>query len=199
MALLVAIASESETCDAEIFRFLVQSILGQPVSRWVTDMRFDGCRAVLKLSGLFLTRAAEAGITHAVVAIDNDGGSKRRPEHADDHDRDVHVADEKDGCRECHLSARIPASWEDEPRRHCVAVPVQALETWILVARGDLANDAEKQYDRWGLKRRMWGRSKPPAAECRQIALDILSKPGAIDRLRTRPSFQRFERRLLAW
>ncbi|HSN97832.1 MAG TPA: hypothetical protein VLS89_06020, partial [Candidatus Nanopelagicales bacterium] len=134
--LTVAIATEYDDYDGEVYRVLLERYLGQPVARWQTAMRFNGDRSVRKLAAPYLVTAAAAGVRHALFAIDNDGGSKRRPEHDEGHDQAAQAADEREGCRVCWLSQALPASWTESGARRCVVVPVQTLETWLLCLRG---------------------------------------------------------------
>src|SRR5690349_17010072 len=133
MTLTVAIASECDPFDGEIYRHVTEALLGRPVQKWIGTSKFDGCRAVAKLAPAFLAAAAKAGVRHALLAVDNDGGGRRRPEHAD---TDVPVAfdiDDDQTCRECWLLQAVPSDWPTLGGQTCVVAPVQAIETWLLV------------------------------------------------------------------
>lgn len=204
--LTVAIASENDLFDGEIYRSLLEQILGRPVIRWRTEMRFDGHRAIYKLSDPFLDRAHQTGIKHALVAVDNDGGLKRRPEHdpascpvSKDPSIVIDIDDDVT-CRYCWLSSAIPTSWTKRGGLLCLAVPVQTIETWLLHLRGDaLEPSPERVFDRPNLKKRFFGRPLPPAAERLAAALAQVQRSDALDRLRERRSFALFESQLSAW
>jgi hypothetical protein len=197
--LTVAIATEYDQYDGEVYRALLERLLGVEIGRWQTDMRFNGDRSVRKLAEPYLLAAARHGVRHALFAIDNDGGARRRPEHEDHHSIDP-ALDDDDCCRVCWLSASIPPSWQQEGRMLCVVVPVQALETWLLFLRGDLSEPTPEQcYDRGVLKRRFFGRPLPPVETRTALALAQVQQPGAIERLRQRRSFRLMEELLRTW
>lgn len=193
--LTVAIAAEAEY-DREIFRHLISLALGVPVATWASNLSFTGCNGVIAITPLFLTQASRAGIHHALLAIDNDGGSTRRLEHEDSHV--PHGADPADGCRECVLLDAIPNTWASKT---CIAVPTQTIETWLLSIRGVsfVAPTPEQYYNRPALKRQFFGKGALPIAQKILLATQELNKPTALSILRQRPSFQRFEARLVGW
>jgi len=129
MTLAVAIASEHDAFDGEVYRRLLERLLARPVTRWSGSFVFNGCKSVAKLCPAFLEAASAAGIRHALLAIDNDGGARRRPEHDDTHVPPAFDVDDDETCRECWLHQAVPSSWTADSRRHCVAVPVQVIET----------------------------------------------------------------------
>lgn len=198
----VAIVAESLEYDGELYRALLQRLLDAPITRWNgrPDWRFDGCRAVLKLAETYLRSAADDGVRHALLAIDNDGTSRSHLAHRDDHVASQQAADE-DGCRHCHLASAVPSWWSEDGRLHCIVVPVQAIETWLLHLRGDAFPEAspEHAYHRPTLKKRFFGRPTPPIERRLALALDEIARPDALDRLRDRPSFRLFESQLAAW
>ena len=105
-----------------------------------------------------------------------------------------------DSCRECWLQAAVPATWTARGGKTCVVVPVQTIETWLLVLRGmEFSGEPEKTYDRRALVKRFFGSPKPPVATRVSLAPSELRRPDALDILRARPSFQRFEARLTVW
>jgi hypothetical protein len=202
--LTVAIASENDALDAEVYRQLLARLLGTDVQRWKTDITFQGggFRHVYNLVPTFLEFAAKNGVTRALIAIDNDGGSQRCPEHGPTHVAAQHGAGEED-CRVCWLGQRVPETWKAEPSTHraCIIVPVQTLETWLLCLNGHDFGDRrpEQTYDRPALKKKFYGRPIPPSRRCTELALEQLGRPDALDILRQRPSFQHFEQQLRSW
>ena len=200
--MLVAIAAENDDYDVTVYQALLRLVLGPEVEAWRGhDMRFGGVGSVIKLGRPFLQRASAHGIVHALLAIDNDGGLRRHPEHSADHSPLLQAAD-SDGCRWCRLAQEVPAGWNVGANKHCIAVPVQTIETWLLVARGDeFANPVpEMNFARAVLKKKLLGQGvKPPSAERVRIGLGALTLEGAIGRLRQRPSFQLLEAQLADW
>lgn len=202
--LTVAIASENDALDAEVYRLLLARLLDTEVQRWKTDITFQsgGFRRVYNLVPTFLEFAAKNGVTRALIAIDNDGGSQRCPEHEPTHVAAQHGAGEED-CRVCWLGQRVPDAWKAEPSIHraCIIVPVQTLETWLLSLNGhDFGGKRPEQtYDRSSLKKKFYGRPIPPSRRCTELALEQLRRPDALDILRQRPSFQHFEQQLRSW
>src|SRR5665213_344137 len=108
MALTVAIGSENDDVDAEVYRILLGRLLGQEVNRYATARSFSGWKSVRDLAAPYLADAWRNGARHALFAIDNDGGAKRAPEHDDTHDVRAQ-ADDKNGCRTCWLAQALPA------------------------------------------------------------------------------------------
>jgi hypothetical protein len=203
MNLKVAIAAEYDDYDAEVFRFLLERLLGMHIERWKTEIRFNGNRSVRKLAPEYLRRAAAEGVRHALFAIDNDGGARRRPEHQADHNQDEEAMrgkEGRDGCRFCWLSAALLPSSVGSGCRQCVVVPVQALETWLLFLRGDpLEPSPEQVYDRSNLKKQFFGLPKPHCDRRTEMAQAQLGTSDALQRLRERPSFHLFEQQLAEW
>jgi hypothetical protein len=200
--LTVAIASENDAMDAEVYRYLLERLLGTEVTRWKTDITFDrgGLRRVHCLTPAFLETAARYGVTRALIAIDNDGGTQKGPEHVAGHLPLQDGADEK-SCRVCWLSQRVPESWRSNSHRACIVIPVQTLETWLLVLKGhDFdGKPPEKIFDRSNLKKKFYGRPLPASRRCTELALEQLRRPDALDVLRQRPSFQHFADQLRSW
>ncbi len=198
----VAIASENGAFDAELYRYLAERVLEIEVTTWrpVHPIRFNGWRHVVNLAPAYLRLAEQAQIQHAILGIDNDGGSRRGPEHEPEHDVQQQAADEN-GCRVCRLLDVIPAQWNTGDLRRCVVVPVQAMETWLLAVKGHPFNapTPEQYYNRRAMKKQFFGRAGLPVTVRTQMALAELQKPESLEILRQRKSFQHFEDQLLAW
>ena len=199
-ALRVAIAAENDDYDGAILRRLLELALGEAVDPWASEMRFSGLWSVATQADPFLHSARAGGVKHALFAVDNDGGARRRPEHSPGHDAAQQAAD-PDGCRWCWLDRHVPAWWREGGRLQCVVVPVQTIETWLLHLRGDVlpAPSPEQFYSRQVLKRALFGRAKPPLARRVELALELLARPDALERLRGRPSFRLVEVQLQGW
>ena len=103
----------------------------------------------------------------------------------------------------CWLNQRIPEAWKGEQSSHraCIIVPVQTLETWLLILKGHdfEGKRPEQTYDRLSLKKKFYGRPIPPSRRCTELALEQLRRPDALDILRERHSFQHFEQQLRSW
>jgi hypothetical protein len=197
----VALASEWDAYDGEIYAHLVGLITGQTITKWTGGITFNGCRSVAKLAGLFLTNAERAGVQHAILAVDNDGGANGPPQHEAGHVPPPFVLDDDGVCRECWLSQCVPATWTAGGGKHCIVVPVQAIETWLLAVRGVTVNapSPEAYYNRRAMKATFFGKPTPPQATRIQLAITELQKTGAMQILEARPSFVRFRDQLAAW
>ena len=201
MSLVVAIAAESDAYDSQIYKRLLGMVLDTDVTSWTGGMIFNGNRAVAKLAPVFLSAASNAGIRHALLAVDNDGGGHRRQEHR--HTCIVSTFDINDdvGCRECWLEAAAPPRWRASGGQLSVAVPVQTLETWLLALRGTVLNSPtpEQYYNRSALKSAFFGRPKPDLEGRIALARDLLDQPTALQTLEQRSSFRRFRDQVIRW
>jgi len=207
MAVSALVATENGRFDASLYCTLAARVTGLALEPWDKSGRFDHGRPFLiRNLPSFMIQAAKAGVRHAIVAVDNDGGSKRRIEHAGDHDAAPDVSDWKSCCSECLLRHRAPPEWRDAGGAACIVVPVQALETWLLAVRGwDFdGKRPEDFYSRVMLKRRyrelVYGINEEPEEAFRiEKALDVIASDAALERLRERPSFRRFEAQARRW
>jgi len=197
----VAIGGESKQYDPEVYRFLLGRVLRTDIERWESDIVFlPGWKGLLKILPTYLDRAASAGVRHALVAIDNDGGADGPAEHEMNHQASLEAAKDR-GCRTCLLLDTLPPDWREGQRYRCTVVPVQTLETWLLCVRGDKlkAPTPEQFYYRWYLKKLFFGSPIPEEAERARLAIDQLGKPDALDILRQRRSYRYFEMQLCGW
>ncbi|HVG63714.1 MAG TPA: hypothetical protein VNA24_34435 [Hyalangium sp.] len=173
----LAFCVEDDT-DEDVFRVLLSRI-------WKTEIiphkvqyriRRGGWASALELAPRVAREAHRGGLDGAVFAIDNDGA---HPTHSPAHKEVVK------GCRFCelHAAAQInePLSW---PRpglpalRYFFAVPVQSLETWLLLGRGhDFKGDSEvlgrDPAGRAKLKRLLYGMEHPDRDTMRKAALPL--------------------------
>ena len=200
--LCVAIACESDDHDAVVYRRLLELLLGRPIERWRDErtFRFYGHKHTLKLLKPYLADAMSDGVQHALIALDNDGGSKKNPEHTVAHHSEEQAAQEV-GCRFCKAVESVPRLWTAGGNLTAVGVPVQALETWLLCVRQYEFGTAtpERQYDRRHLKRALYGSPLPPAAERASLGVELLGRDDAVAVLRSRLSFRLLESQLAAW
>lgn len=148
--LVVVIGTEFDDYDGEIYRVLLEMAL--------------------------LDRAAADGVQHALFAIDNDGGSVKRPAHSLDHVSSAQAAEENDGCRYCWLREAIPSAWRAAGGLQCLVVPIQTLETWLLAVDGYAfsAPTPEQLYHRAALKKAYFGKPLPSVSD----RLDRAKAPG---------------------
>ncbi len=201
----VAIATENSQTDGAIYAGLLETLLGRRVDRFVAgSAEFSGWKSVYRLVAPYLQMALQAGVRHALLAIDNDGGARRHPEHLQSHVPPVGASIQElinsHGCRVCSLSAAVPEFWSKPDCLYCVAVPVQALETWILHVQGHPFSSPtpEQTYDRRSLKSLCYGKHAPHRVRV-EFARRVLCRGDALPKLRQRPSFQRFETAVRAW
>lgn len=125
---------ESDT-DRDIVRAIIERTLGRAIDvGLVLSRRLGGIDKALELAPIVARSAYTRGLDGAVFIIDNDGN----PRHAADHDVTPHPR-----CRLCQLrkaaAVQDPASWPRPglaPLVFLFAVPVQAIETWLLLMIG---------------------------------------------------------------
>lgn len=192
----LAFCVEDDT-DEEVFRVLLSRILGTEVVSSETPYRFarGGWSNALRLAPIIARDAYQKGLDGALFAIDNDGVA---PTHSVAH------KDPAKNCRLCelHSAARIhePLSWprQDLPKlRYLFAVPVQTLETWLLLARGhDFKGESETlgrdQPGRAKLKRLLYGMEHPDRDTMRGAALPIAESLDIGALAQVSPSFADF-------
>jgi hypothetical protein len=162
--------------DEEVFRVLLSRVWKTDVV--AEDLRFrrGGWANALQLAPILAKVAHQRGLDGALFAIDNDGAT---PTHQPSHQEPT------PGCRLCELraAARIqkPLAWPRPglpPLRYVFAVPVQTLETWLLLARGhDFKGQAESlghdPNGRKKLKKWLYGDETPDRETMRRAALPI--------------------------
>jgi hypothetical protein len=192
----LAFCVEDDT-DEEVFRVLLSRVWKTEVVPDDQPYRFPrgGWAKALQLAPIIAKAAHRRGLDGAVFAIDNDGAV---PTHLPSHQ------DAVPGCRLCELrtAARIqePLSWprpELPPLRYVFAVPVQTLETWLLLARGhDFKGQAESlgsdPSGRAKLKRLLYGMELPDRATMRRAALPIIESFDLDALAKVSPSFKAF-------
>ncbi|WP_224368677.1 hypothetical protein [Hyalangium versicolor] len=192
----LAFCVEDDT-DEEVFRVLVSRALGTEVVPSETQYRFarGGWANALRLAPIIAKDAYHKGLDGALFAIDNDGAA---PTHSVSH------KGLNQGCRLCELraAARIhePLSWSRQglpALRYLFAVPVQALETWLLLARGhDFKGENETlgrdPSGRAKLKRLLYGVEHPDRDTMRSATLPIAESLQVDALARLSPSFADF-------
>ena len=191
-----AFCVEDDT-DEAVFRVLLSRAFKTEIvpDEQTYSLRRGGWTQALQLAPRVAKAAYQRGLDGALFAIDNDGAS---PTHTSSHQ------EETPGCRLCELRAAAkvhePLSW---PRsglpalRYLFAVPVQALETWLLLANGhDFKGQAETlgkdQPGRAKLKQLLYGMTLPDRDTMRTIALPIAEKLDLDALAKQSPSFESF-------
>jgi hypothetical protein len=132
----LAFCSEDRS-DDEILRALAQRILGEAVEALPTNLvmrRSGGWQEALRLAPAIARAVFRTEAHGAVFVIDNDGAPSHEPSHGQA---------PTGGCRLCALreSAAVHevSNWPRpllSPLQFVFAVPVQVLETWLLLGAG---------------------------------------------------------------
>jgi hypothetical protein len=186
-----------DATDEDVFRVLLSRILGAEVVPDVTQYRFKrgGWTQALQLAPIIAKAAHHKGLDGALFAIDNDGAA---PTHLLTH-KDV-----TPGCRFCELRAAAkvqePLSWPRPglpPLRYVFAVPVQALETWLLLAngydfKGEIETLGRDATGRAKLKKLLYGMEHPDRETMSKAALPIAESLDVAALEKTSPSFAAF-------
>jgi hypothetical protein len=192
----LAFCVEDDT-DEDVFRVLLSRLLATEVVPSETQYRIPrgGWAPALRLAPIIAKDAYNKGLDGALFAIDNDGAT---PTHSGAH------REPAKGCRLCELRAAAqvsePLSW---PRhglpalRYLFAVPVQALETWLLLARGhDFKGESETlgrdPSGRAKLKHLLYGMEHPDRDTMRSAALPIAEALDVGALAKVSPSFADF-------
>lgn len=194
--MICAFACENPVFDASVYARLVALEIAGPVDPWTHDVVFTGWQSIKSQLPYFLRLAMDAGVRHAVVAVDNDGGARRRPGHEASHDASTQ-ANDPDGCRVCAMTTWVPPDWTGDA---VLAVPVQTIETWLLVLKDPAfeAGRPETRYHKRVLKRDLFGETSSPASRS-ELAFELLSRGDARDLLLRRPSYRHFAEQLGRW
>lgn len=151
----LAFCSEDRS-DDEVLRAIAQRILEEPVEALPTNLvmrRSGGWQEALRIAPAIAKAVFRTEAHGAVFVIDNDGAPPHEPGHAQ--------APEPE-CRLCALRASAQvhevSQWPRPalpPLQFIFAVPVQVLETWLLLgARRFPANKAADQFGTSGTERR---------------------------------------------
>ncbi|HVE83300.1 MAG TPA: hypothetical protein VND93_10655 [Myxococcales bacterium] len=172
----VAFCVEDES-DERVACALLSKISGTTIELDTFQFSRGGWTNALNIAPAVAWHAYRAGLAGAIFMIDNDGVE---PEHSDQHDSAPH-----DRCRLCMLRAaaetRKPGSQsrlELPPLWFLFAVPVQTLEAWLLLARGERVDRVrhlgKSGSERRALKRLLYGTDTPHRALMLKIALPIV-------------------------
>jgi hypothetical protein len=199
--------------DDQIVLFLLEMMTGRRLEVVTTHLRRrGGIGEVRKKLPLMLSAIRRSGVQASAVftvVIDND----RSVEHAS------HPGgDRAHGCRHCDVLATVrqlfPDGW---PIPGAVAVPVQMIETWLLLMHDKTKYPLESALppcarSDQGVAIRIHGPSPPPQLkdlvdlECRRagrtkgdFALDCIQRLDADDLAARSPSFASFRNQVAEW
>ena len=176
----LAFCVEDDT-DEEIAAKLLGRLLSSGVEASREQYRFPrgGWANALKLAPIVARAAFNSGLDGAVFVVDNDGASPHLTEHGRAPDPD---------CRLCGLRAAAQVEevlgWSRPalpPLRFLFAVPVQTIETWLLLIKGHAFNGTEdalgaEAAGRRTLKRLLYASEDPDRARIRAVALPLLDR-----------------------
>ena len=146
----LAFCSEDRS-DDEILKAIAERVLGEPIEALPTNLalrRSGGWQEALRLAPIIARAVFRTEAHGAVFVIDNDGASTHSPAHEQAPGSD---------CRLCALRSAAAvhevARWSRPllpPLQFVFAVPVQVLETWLLLASQKFPHN--KQSDSFGTK-----------------------------------------------
>jgi hypothetical protein len=210
----VHILSEDDF-DDQVYVYILEMLLGgASIERnHVRLRRGGGIGEVRKKVPILLSHIRRTGLvddTYFVVALDND----RKPEHA----KHEGAARPPPGCRHCDLENAIHAAMPDGwPIPGAVAVPVQMIESWLLLMH-DPVRYAEATLPQCGLRdqpvaREMYGANPPPqlkdlleieqrasrSSSKEDFALACILRLDPADLAERSASFAHFRRQVSTW
>jgi hypothetical protein len=210
----VYLLSEDDS-DDQVYVYLLEMLLEKRVElvQRVRSRR-GGVGEVRKRLPLLFAAIRRAGVvedTYFLVAIDND----RAPEHPAHEGRPHSKAEE---CRHCALERAMGHALPDgRPIPGALAVPVQMIESWLLMMHDPATYPNEATLPMYARRRgvaarRAHGHDPPPqlkdlvrsAREARgwseaDFALDCVTRLDADDLAERSPSFQRFRDEVRGW
>jgi len=195
--------------DDETLRILLARLLGierSAIEPLVFSSRVDGYEGVVQFLGAALAEFEQEGVRAAVVGVDNDGTpmpgldgtvveDPRRPRHRPGHQPGLHVS-----CRYCRLAAaveRARTTFEEKGSDWpvVIAVPVEALESWLLwgadcVGRGRHPRPEDLPVGE--LKTKLYGRKHATQHDFRVVGRPIAEQMDLDGLRRDVPSFALF-------
>src|SRR5687768_12614608 len=175
--LTIAFCVEDKT-DEIIFQTLISRIMGEEIVPDATEYRRrrgGGWTEVMKHAHAYAQRAWTAQLDALFIAIDNDGTTQHSSTHSSSPMND---------CRRCRLpvlakATEILSRPRSTPFTILYGVPVQIIETWLLLARGFAFSGAPETYgigpeDRKTLKAELYGESVPDRETMLRVAKPIV-------------------------
>ena len=173
--------------DFYILGRLAEMIAGKTVDAIAHLSRFGGYGEVLRRVDRCVWHAYHQGAKAAVLHVDADNS----PAH------ERHATGTKPTCRHCTIIGQIPTVPSPRPAV-CVAVPVQAIEAWLLqwsTKLGIKHPGDPRRTDRHRAKMLLWGSTSPRFEHVKAVTDELLGKVGVhdLDTLAERqPSFECF-------
>jgi hypothetical protein len=191
----VAFCVEGDS-DVSVFSMLLGNILRDQIEVAATPFRRNGWQQAIEKTRAVAWHAYQAGLNGVVFAVDNDGD----PIHAHSH-----LQTPEPRCRWCQINSRIPNDVGQLPRYglpplfFIIAVPVQTIEVWLLLARGDWSEAGvgvrgKNGLDRADLKRELYGVADPDLRKMNEVAVKILTAADFDDLAAKSSSFDSFRR-----
>jgi hypothetical protein len=221
----VYILSEDDN-DELFYKECLEKITGKPYEILGPKLRrTGGISEVRRLIPLFINTVQRSGLTENVVfliALDNDR-SPIHPEHATPADwSKLPKADQKNSCRYCEvetaLLAKLGLDRQQWPIRGGIIVPVQMLESWLLLILnpGKYINEQSLPSfaKRDSSSAKYYYKSKPPQQlkDLREIEKERLGigsnrhlceycaeQLDPVDLSQRSPSFKQFMDEIMAW
>lgn len=188
-----AFCVEDDT-DELVFARILTHLLGAEVTANASFRhRLGGFDKALGLARAVACHAHRSGLDGALFAIDNDGA----PQHGADPCR----------CRPCRLRAAAKVdtvlAWPRPalpPLRYLFAVPVEAIETWLLILRGDRVDESvgKNATERKTLKRTLYGVESPDRTKMTDVSLPLLDRFDAGRLAAQSPSFSDLRDQVIA-
>lgn len=144
------------------------------------DAGITETRRMLRLVLQELSHIGQQGNIYLVVTVDNDRAAIH-PHH--DARNDLHTVEKPKSCRFCELQQEIVAAWGSDPVhwpiKAAIAVPVEMLESWLLLICGHQPETLPIFADKTqSLATRYYAPHQPPDqlkdcchVEMRQVAL----------------------------
>ncbi len=200
----LAFCTEDRT-DDEILRAIIEKILGESVEalpRNFVMRRSGGWQDALRIAPAIARAVFHSDAHGAVFVIDNDGAP---PHH------EAHEQTPLPECRLCALraAARVSevAKWSRPalaPLQFIFAVPVQVLETWLLLAAGRFPHNLKAEQfgttsqERRRLKQELYGDELASRDERLAAALPIAQRFDVNTTCAVSPSLSEFAEQLRA-
>lgn len=188
----VGLLTESVATDDQVYSALLTGLVAEPVTIVPFEHR-GGLGEAVRVLPSALVRFVQAGVSLAIVALDND----QAPTHAEAHELEPHV--HRDSCRTCGLALRVQHDDRGQPLAIPAlgVVPVPAIESW-LAAAADLHAMPESEDKRRlkyliyrsasGSKKRVLARGVPLA---KQIGVDATTRARVLARCTSFATFLR--------
>jgi hypothetical protein len=137
--LKIGLLTESVATDDQVYGTLLTGLVAEPVTIVPFEHR-GGLSEAVRILPSALVRFVQAGVSLAIVALDND----QPPTHIEAHELEPQV--HRDSCRTCGLALRVQHDDKGQPLAIPAigVVPVPAIESW-LAAAADIHETPERE------------------------------------------------------